>query len=156
MATSIKVGDNVKIAAREQTPADVKSGLYYPHYANLRGTILKLYGEEASVLVDRETLPDAVRARHDEGEAAMRQRYLDGLSEEARNRMNAREKGFSLNYAVLVSLADVSLDKVGAAAAKKAADEAEAKRISSNDLDAAESAFLAQRKGGSGANGAGR
>src|SRR5687767_13754394 len=68
----LKNGDPVKVAAREQTAQDIKSGLYYPHYANLTGTILKVYGEEASVRVDRESLPEDVRLRHDEGEKAMR------------------------------------------------------------------------------------
>ena len=109
-------GDAVQIAARDAVSADAKSGLYYAHYANLKGTILKLYGEEASVLVDRETLPTEVRVRHDEGEAAMRQKWLDGLSEEGRNRLTAREKAFTLNYAVLVSLNDLMPDKNGATA----------------------------------------
>ncbi len=111
MAAKYKEGDAVQIAARDAVSADTKSGLYFAHYANLKGTILKLYGEEASILVDRETLPTDIRARHDEGEKAMRQKWLDGLSEEGRNRLNSREKQFTLNYAVLVSLNDVTHDK---------------------------------------------
>ena len=107
-------GDAVQIAARDAVSADTKSGLYFAHYAHMQGTILKLYGEEASVLVDRETLPAEVRVRHDEGEAAMRQKWLDGLSEEGRNRLSAREKAFTLNYAVLVSLNDLMPNKNGA------------------------------------------
>jgi ribosomal protein L21E len=101
-------GDAVVVASREQSPQDVKSGLYYPHYAGLTGKILKLYGEEASVQVDRESLPADIRVRHEEGEKAMRQKWLDNLSEEARGRVADRERDFALNYAVLVSLADLS------------------------------------------------
>jgi hypothetical protein len=104
---AFKSGDHVQVSARDQVAADIKSGLYYRHYANMHGTILKLYGEEASVLVDRESLPAEVRQRHEEGEKAMRKKWLDGLSEEGRNRLNAREKEFGLNYAILVSLNDL-------------------------------------------------
>lgn len=188
-------GSHVQVAPREQTSADIKSGLYYPHYANLYGTILKLYGEEASVLVDRDSLPTEVRARHEEGEKAMRQKWLDGLSEEARNRLSAREKEFGLNYAVLVSVndlkpfdpskapkpaapapvpaavkqeakqaakaaaaIDMTTGQSGLASATRSADADEeegadtdggaaaaAKRVSEDELAAAEAAFLAER-----------
>lgn len=144
---TFKAGDRVVVAAREQSASDIKSGLYYPHYANLRGAILKLYGEEASILVDRATMPEAVRKRHEENEKAMRQRWLDGLSEEARNRMAAKEKAFHLNYAVLVSLSDIAPYKEDPAEALAAtAASEEAKRVSISDLDAAEEAFLAERR----------
>ncbi len=104
---TIKQGDTVLIAAREATAGDVKSGLYFAHYANLRGTVLRLYGEEAAVQVDRDSLPPEVRARHEEGEQAMRSRWLDNLSETARTGLSEREKSFALNYAVLVSVADL-------------------------------------------------
>src|SRR5436305_1814868 len=97
-------GDRVKIIARDQTPADIKSGLYYSHFANLRGTILKVYGEEASVLVDRDTLPNEVRRRHEETETSERKRYLDRLSEDAKSKLGQKEKEFNLSYAVLVSV----------------------------------------------------
>jgi hypothetical protein len=107
---TIKQGDRVIISAREQTAADVKSGLYYPHFANLAGRVLKLYGEEASVLVDRDTMPAEVRARHEEGETAERQKYLDRLSETARSGLSDKEKNFTLNYAVLVAVRDLRPD----------------------------------------------
>jgi len=112
MATTatLKQGDRVIITARDQTAADAKSQLYFPHFANLAGRILKVYGEEASVLVDRETLPAEVRVRHEEGEAAERQKYLDRLSETARSGLSDKEKNFKLNYAVLVSLKDLRPD----------------------------------------------
>jgi hypothetical protein len=131
MAT-VKQGEAVVIAAREATPQDVKSGLYYAHYAGLRGTVLKLYGEEASVNVDRDSLPADIRARHEEGEQAMRQKWLDGLSEEARNRLGETGKRFGLNYTVLVSINDLAAAKGGAsspAAKPSAADKRAAKAV---------------------------
>lgn len=135
MATTatIKQGDRVIIAAREQTAADAKSGLYYPHFANLAGRVLKLYGEEASVLVDRDTMPAEVRARHEEGETAERQKYLDRLSETARSGLSDKEKNFTLNYAVLVAVKDLRPDDgkapKPAPAAPTAAQRAEAKAV---------------------------
>ena len=105
-----KEGDRVLVVARDSTAADTKSGLYYPHFANLRGRILKVYGEEASVLVDRESLPGDVRLRHEQVESAERTKYLDRLSEEARNRLSQKERDFGLTYAVLVSQNDLRPD----------------------------------------------
>lgn len=101
-------GDTVVVATRDQTNADIKSGLYFGHYAGLTGSILKVYGEEASVLVDRASLPADVLLRHEEGESAMRRKWMDSLSEEARGRLGEREKNFALNYAVLVSVGDLT------------------------------------------------
>lgn len=126
-------GDAVLVASREQTAADVKSGLFYQHYAGVTGTILKLYGEEASVLVDKETLAPEIVKRHTENEKAMRQRWLDGLSEEARNKLSATEKAFGLHYSILVSLNDLTPNANAA------------RRASANDLDDAEAKFLSER-----------
>lgn len=100
-------GDLVRIVVREQTPGDIKSQLYYPHMAGLAGRILKIYGEEASVQIERAGLSDAVGMRHDEIEAGMRQKWLDGLSEDARGKLGEKEKEFRLAYTLLVSLKDL-------------------------------------------------
>lgn len=130
--SKISTGDTVTVAKREQTPADIKSGLYYPHYGGLSGTILKVYGDEASILVDRDTMTTELRKRHEENEKSMKAKWLDGLSEEARNRLTGAEKKFSLNYAILVAVADLA--------------PGEAKRITPEELAAKEEAFLASRK----------
>jgi ribosomal protein L21E len=129
---NFKSGDSVQITAREQLNSDIKSGLYYNHYGNLTGTILKVYSnDEVSVLVDRETLTKEMRERHEQNEKAMKQKWLDGLSDEARNRLTTAEKQFGLNYALLVHASDLSISTV--------------KRISQADLDAAEEAALKAR-----------
>ena len=130
--SKISTGDTVTVAKREQTPADIKSGLYYPHYGGLSGTILKVYGDEASILVDRDTMTTELRKRHEENEKSMKAKWLDGLSEEARNRLTGAEKKFALNYAILVAVADLA--------------PGEAKRITPEELAAKEEAFLASRK----------
>ena len=121
-APRVKPGERVMIAAREATPQDTKSGLYFAHYANLRGTVLKVYGDEAAIQVDPDSLPGDIRARHHEGEQAMRQRWLDNLSEAARGSLSDREKAFRLNYAVLVALRDLRPDNGQAAPASKVAE----------------------------------
>lgn len=129
MATTFQIGDSVAIIARDTTAADTKSGLYYPHFQNLRGSVLKVYGEEASIVVDRDSLPEAIRTRHEENETAERKKYADRLSESARSGLSDKEKNFPLQYTVLVSVKDLQA----------------AKRASSQDLDSAEATFLAER-----------
>ena len=71
----ITVGTRVVVIDREQLPADVKSGLFYPHYAGLTGEVLKVYGQECAVLVDRTALPPAIYERHQQNEKQQRQRW---------------------------------------------------------------------------------
>ncbi|MEI6431394.1 MAG: hypothetical protein WCP07_04350 [bacterium] len=145
MPVKYKQGDRVTVIARDQTAADIKSGMYYPHYAHLTGTVLKVYGEEASVLVDRETLPRDILKRHEESESSERKKYLDRLSEEARRGAAEREKNFALNYAILTSINDLKAAAT-TPADKSAADEA--RRATARDLDAAEEAYLNSKKNG--------
>ena len=59
-------GDTVRVSGREATPADAKSGLFYPHFRGLTGTYDRLYKDgTALVLVHRASLPDDARKRHD-------------------------------------------------------------------------------------------
>ena len=51
-----------------------------------------------------------MRARHRAGSEAQRQKWLDGLSDEARNRLSAAEKQFSLRYTILVATSDLAAD----------------------------------------------
>jgi hypothetical protein len=73
-----------------------------------------------------------LRKRHEENEKAMKTKWLDGLSEEARNRLTGAEKKFALNYAILVAVADLAPGEV--------------KRITPDELAAKEEEFLASRK----------
>ena len=110
--TSAKLteGSPVRLADREPNAADSKSGLYFtPIIVTLTGVIAKLYADEtATVMIDPESLPSEIRARHQAGTDAMRQKWLDGLSDEARNKLSAAEKKFALRYNLLVGLADLS------------------------------------------------
>jgi hypothetical protein len=109
----VKEGDRVRIASREQTEEDIKSASYFPHYAGLTGTILKVYGpNEVSVEVETDSLTREMRKRHDEVRDQMKTKWLDGLSEEGRSKLTEREKDFMLRYVVLVATDD--LEKAGA------------------------------------------
>lgn len=108
MPKKIAEGDRVQIADREATPADVKSQLYYAHYRGTHGVVSKIYPDNTVlVMADMETLPGDVRSRHETGTSALRQKWLDGLSDEARNKLSAAEKKFALRYSLLVALDDL-------------------------------------------------
>jgi hypothetical protein len=79
----------------------------------------------------------------------MRQRWLDGLSEEGRNRLSARDKQFALKYAVLVGLKDVSVigPEEGDAGNPGTG---EIKRATTGDLTAAEEAYMNRRAASAG------
>lgn len=109
MAEGITAGDRMSIVSRESGPADIKSMLYYPHYAGLWGEVAKVYADgTASINIDPDALPAEVRDRHVKGTEAMRLDWLDKLSNEARNKLSAAEKKFNLRYAVLVSTQDLA------------------------------------------------
>ncbi|HLK59898.1 MAG TPA: hypothetical protein VKU00_25275, partial [Chthonomonadaceae bacterium] len=88
MATKFQEGDRVQVVDREANAEDVKSSLFFNHYRGLVGTIQKIYPtEEVAVEVELTSLPEAVVHRHHDVQEQMKSRWLDGLSEEARNRL---------------------------------------------------------------------
>lgn len=108
MATTFKEGDRVQIADREATADDSKSGLFYNHFRGLIGTVQKVYAtQEVAVDIEPDSLPESVEHRHSDVQEQMKTKWLDGLSEEAKNRLSDKEKDFRLRYTVLVSAADL-------------------------------------------------
>lgn len=108
MAEKLKEGDRVRIADREATPEDAKSGLFQNHFRGLVGVIQTIYPtNEVSVEVEINSLTEAIATRHTEMQEQMKNKWLDGLSEEARNRLTPKERDFKLRYTVLVSANDV-------------------------------------------------
>lgn len=163
MATTFKEGDRVQVVDREATAEDAKSGLFYNHLRGLAGTVLKVYPtEEASVEIELESLPEAVAQRHLDVQEQMKTRWLDGLSEEGRNRLTEKERDFRLRYTVLVAVKDLAAPggkravvaappkavAPVASAAKPARPKAEdaLHRATSADLDAAEEAYFQSRQ----------
>lgn len=105
---NFKEGDRVQIVTREQTNGDIKERSYYPFMSGLRGTIYRLYSDgRAAVQVDIDSLPEAVRTRHTEAQERMKNRWIEGLSEEARSRLTPEEREFHLNYVLLVRVEDL-------------------------------------------------
>ncbi|MCW3095315.1 MAG: hypothetical protein JWL77_933 [Chthonomonadaceae bacterium] len=139
MATALKEGERVEIVDREATADDVKSGLFYNFFRGLTGTVQKVYAtDEISIEIEQESLPDAVANRHIDVQEAMKAKWLDGLSEEGRNRLTDKERDFKLHYTLLVHAKDL---KAPAAAAIPVGT-----RATSADLAAAEQAYLESRK----------
>lgn len=152
MAT-LKQGDRVRIVARSATAEDSKTGLYFPHYAGLPGTITHLYSDgEAAVEIDLEALSPDVRARHNSVRDQMKTKWLEGLSEEGRARLTDREKDFRLRYVVLVAVKDLERDKTPVAAAPIVSEETSdgsdeaPRRPTSEDLSRAEEEELLRRR----------
>ncbi len=103
-----KDGDRVQVKAREAQGKEALEGRYAPHLGGTRGTILKVYSpQEIAVDLDIDSLPESVRQRHAEQQSAMHEKWLNSLSEEARNRLTDEEKSFRLRYVVLLSEADL-------------------------------------------------
>lgn len=109
-AETLAPGTPVRLADREAGTADTKSGLFYPYYRGLTGIVSKDYADgTVSLTVDADSLPEAIRKRHQTGTEAMRTKWLDGLSDEARNKLSAAEKKFSLRYSLLVGADDLTV-----------------------------------------------
>jgi len=135
-----KVGDRVRVARRDQSMSDVQENAYFPHMADLEGTISKIYSaDEICVTVDRETLPEQNAERHTEIEQHLQERWLDSISQEARANLSEPERQFRLHYTLLVKGAD--LEPVKGKRPAKPKDE----RPHSRDLDGAEEEFLKNR-----------
>lgn len=138
-----KEGDLVRVVTREQTAQDVKEQTYFPHFAGLEGTVVKVYSpEEICVEINRDSLPEANAARQNEIEKFLRNRWLDGLSQDARSRLSEAEHRFHLNYTLLVKGTDLESAKGGK---PRSTGEKEA-RLKPKDLDKAEEEFLKARE----------
>ncbi|MCS6919329.1 MAG: hypothetical protein NZM28_06130 [Fimbriimonadales bacterium] len=114
-----KEGDRVQVRAREAQGKEAQEGRYAPHLANATGAILKIYSpQEIAVDLELDSLPEAIRERHAEQQTRMHERWLNSLSEEARNRLTDDEKTFRLRYVALLAEDDLLPLKAGRAAAK--------------------------------------
>ena len=141
MATTFKEGDRVQIADRNATAEDIKSSLFFNYFRGLTGVVQKVYStDEAAIEIDLDSLTEAVVARHHDVQETMKTRWLDGLSEEGRNRLTAQERDFRLRYTVLVAVKDMA-----PAGAKPTPQEVTA-RATEADLAAAEEVELQRRQ----------
>jgi hypothetical protein len=82
--------------------------LFYDHYRGLIGAVHKVYPDgTASINVENQALPKEIAKRHEDTASGIRQKWLDGLSDEARNRLSATDKSFTLRYTIIVSQSDL-------------------------------------------------
>ena len=142
-----KDGDRVRIVERDPGPADPKALSYYPFYKNLTGKVIKAYDDNSVALdIDRASLPEDIRLRHERSESSMRDKWLGGLSEEEREKLTEKSKRFRLRYTLLVGVNDLVIDEgkparsPRSAAAQASADPAP--RKTEAELLAAEEEYL--------------
>ena len=139
MATTFNEGERVQVVDREANAEDVKSGLFYNHFRGLTGTVQKIYAtQEAVVDVEQESMTEAIVKRHIEVQEAMKAKWLDGLSEEAKSRLTESEKDFRLRYSLLVHVNDLKAPDAAAIPVGTRATLAE--------IEAKEQAYLATRQ----------
>jgi hypothetical protein len=151
--TAFKSGQRVRIIDAEPGNADPKALVYYNFYRNLIGSVMKVYDDGTMALsIDRRSLQPEIRERHEQTERVLRDKWLNGLSEEERNKLTQKEQRFSLNYMLLVSSKYVVPDSGDAGSAKSkastpakqpnAAADTSPARPSLADLEAAEEQYL--------------
>ncbi len=162
-----KRGDRVLVVERETTAADRKAGVYYPHFRGLHGVVDQIYEEEGEICVevDPESLQPAFLHRHQTIENQVRQKWLNGLSDQERRSLPEEHKQLRLKYTIMISPNDLVPEPGGRRrqtgdAAKPAAEAAQAapsaapggsrpsgaRRVSEADLDAAEEAYIEQMR----------
>lgn len=121
-----KAGDSVRVVDRETTADDAKSGLYYSYFGGLEGSIDRVYDDgTVCVDIDLASLTEEMRKRHLAVQEGERKRWLDGLSDEVRNRLTAEQKQLKMNYRILVSAKDVEVTKGGKPSGTRAKSEAQ-------------------------------
>ncbi len=110
---NLKAGDAVRIADREATAQDAKTGLFYGHYRGLPGTVQKVYkGDEVAVELELDSLPEDVWKRHMHVRDQMREKWLASLADDVRRKLTPEQKQFDLRYTVLVSPKDLERRRV--------------------------------------------
>ncbi len=109
MAKVFKEGDRVEVIDREATADDIKSGLFYNHYRGIVGSVQKVFEttEDVAITVDDDSLTEPIAARHSDVRESMKNKWLDGLSEEGRRRLSPEERNFILRYTILIAPADL-------------------------------------------------
>ncbi len=105
---AIKAGDRVTVVSRDVTAEDQKSGLYYAYFGGLTGRVERIYPDgSVCVDVDLESLSEEARARHLAIQESEQQRWLEGLSDEVRNRLTPEQRQLKMSYRILVSKEDL-------------------------------------------------
>jgi hypothetical protein len=150
-ASDFRSGDRVQVIDREATPEETKKRIFYNHMRGLTGIIRRVYEEEEEVWVDvdRASLPDPVRDRHEEVEKQIRDKWYDSLSGEAQRRLTVEESQLKLRYSILTTPSHLILLERGAEKTESAASETTpARRATTEELNAVEEQFLERARTG--------
>ena len=140
--TKLHEGDRVRVKERPATHDDMKAGNYFNYYAGLTGSIQKVFNENEIVIdVDLAVLPAEVLARHEDIRNKMRDKWLKGLSEEARSKLTHAEKEFQLRYTILVGQQDLELLEKPTGTPAKSDTKADV-RPTTSDIDRVEQEYL--------------
>lgn len=125
----------------------MKTGAFLPYYGGLDGTIVRLFKDDtAAVSIDPASMTADMRERHEAQTKQMHEKWLNSLSDEARNRLSPEEKKFSLNYVLLFSTSDLEPAKGKAAAKTTDKPTKDPKRKTSKEIESEEQAYLEQFK----------
>jgi hypothetical protein len=130
--SAFKTGDRIRIAQRAVTSDDAKTGLYFSYFGGLTGKVDRTYDDgSVCVEIDLESLQEDTRERHAAMQEAERKRWLESLSDEARNRLTPDQRQLKMSYKLLVSRKDLEPHKGG-----KPAPESSPKSKGSQDASA--------------------
>jgi len=122
MSKELAPGTRVKVVDRLATAADARSRLFFEHFRNLTGSVVRTYadGQEVQVNVDLDSLPPDLQARHEGAQEQMQKRIHESLSDEARRRMGDEALQVRLPYSILVSPDDLEVLEKGGPKERKA------------------------------------
>ena len=103
-------GDHVRVVTRPVTDEDRKKNRYFDHMAGLTGTIQNVYSEtEIAIRVDRESMSKITAEVQKTATNRMRQKFLDGTSEEQKKTLTKEELEFDAHYVLLVQGSDLEV-----------------------------------------------
>ena len=116
---ALKVGDRVRVVSREVNADDAKTELYFEYFGGLTGAVDSVFDDGSiCVNVDLDSLTEAARDRHLAMQEAERQKWLDGLSGEARSRLTPEQQQLKMSYKILVDKKDLEPIKGGEPSAR--------------------------------------
>jgi len=106
---TIQDGQRVQIAERPVRAADQKTVAYYSFYTGLTGTVMHTYPDgTSSVDIDLESLPVAVRKRHEKSESQLREKWLgDSAEDDPSQQKTGKVRGLKLKYSLLIANGDL-------------------------------------------------
>src|SRR5665213_3027083 len=156
MNQTLTSGQRVRIQDSTPENPDPKGLVYYDFFRGLTGDVIKAYPDgTVAISIERKSLPEHIRERHEHTEIAERDKWLNGLSEDDRSKLSEREKKFKLGYTLLVSAkhvvpesAAVKRSDIAQASAKKTTEptvakpNAEPHRPTLDELAAKEAEYL--------------